>query len=138
MKTRSFLVFGLSMLTGLSSAPGYAEPGGMKAKVPFEFVFAGKTLPAGEYRFVAVPHRVDIQDGRGKKLAVVLASEISKGSAAADGKIVFHCYSDECFLAEVWTPDYEHGQLVSSQSEKQWEKKENVKYVTVLGESRDK
>ena len=138
MKTRNLLVFGLYMLTGLSSAPGYAEPGRMKAKVPFEFVVGGKILPAGEYQIVTVPHRVDVQDARGKKLAVVLANEISEGSAGADAKIVFHCYSEECFLAEVWTPDYEHGQLVSSRSEEQLAKKESIKYVAVLGEKVDK
>jgi hypothetical protein len=120
------------VLTGLVSAPAYAEPGGMKAKVPFEFVAGGKTLPAGEYRIVAAPHRVDIQDAQGKKVAVLLANEISGGEAGGNGKVVFRCYREGCFLAEVWSPDYEHGELVSSPTVK--EKKESGKYVAVLGE----
>jgi hypothetical protein len=134
MNKQILYVFGLSLLTGMLSAQSHAEPGGMKAKVPFEFVFAGKTLPAGEYKFVAVPHRVDIQDARGKKLAVVLANEISDGSAGEDGKIIFHCYGEQCFLSEVWSPDYEQGQLVNSVAEEKLAKKENVKYVAVVGE----
>jgi hypothetical protein len=138
MKNKVSLLFGLCLLTGLISAPVYAEPRGMKAKVPFEFVVGGKTLPAGEYRMIAVPHRVDIQDANGKKLAVVLANEISGGSAREYGKIIFHCYREQCFLSEVWSPDYEHGQLVSSRSEEDRVKKEIVNYVAVLGEKIDK
>jgi hypothetical protein len=107
----------------------------MKPKVPFEFVFAGKTLPAGEYRFVAVPHRVDLQDLRGKKLALVLANEISGGSGGEDGKIIFHCYREQCFLSEFWSPDYEQGQIANSTAEEKLLKKENVKYVAVVGEN---
>jgi hypothetical protein len=105
MSKQILSVFGLCLLAGVLPSPGHAEPRSMKPKVPFEFVFAGKTLPAGEYRFVAVPHRVDLQDLRGKKLALVLANEISGGSGGEDGKIIFHCYREQCFLSEVWSPD---------------------------------
>jgi hypothetical protein len=138
MENKILSVLGLCLLTTLVSAPVYAEPGGMKAKVPFEFVIGSQTLPAGEYRLIAVPHRVDIQDANGKKLVVVLATEISGGSAGEHGKVIFHCYRDQCLLSEVWSPDYEHGQLVSSRSEEDLVKKESGKYVAVLGEKVDK
>jgi hypothetical protein len=132
MEKRVLVAFGLWVTAGLVSAAAYAEPGGMKAKVPFEFVAGGKTLPAGEYRIVAAPHRVDIQDAQGKKVAVILANEISGGEAGENGKVVFRCYREGCFLTEVWSPDYEHGEFVSSRTNK--EKNESGKYVAVLGE----
>jgi hypothetical protein len=137
MVKRISLVLGLWLLAGLVAAPLFANPGGMKARVPFGFVVAGKTLPAGEYRIIAVPHRVDIQDASGRKLAVVLANETSEGAAGRRGKVIFHCYHDQCFLAEVWSTDYERGQLVNSKSEQELSKQESGKYVAILGEPFD-
>jgi hypothetical protein len=138
MKNGISFTLGLCLLAGPLSVPLSAEPGAIRAKVPFEFVVAGKTLPAGEYRIVAVPHRVAIQDGNGKKLAVVLSNETSTGSSNKRSKLIFHCYSQECFLSEVWSPDYEHGQLVHAPSEEPLAKEESPKYVAVLGEKLDK
>jgi hypothetical protein len=56
----------------------------------------------------------------------------------ADSKIIFHCYREHCFLSEVWSPDYEHGQCVSSRYEEELMKKEIGKCVTVLGEKLEK
>jgi hypothetical protein len=138
MKKQTLSVVGVFLLGGWAVAPGYAEPGAIKANIPFDFVVAGKTLPAGEYRIVAIPHRVDLQDAKGKKIAVVLADEISARSVDADSKIIFHCYREHCFLSEVWSPDYEHGQCVSSRYEEELMKKEIGKCVTVLGEKLEK
>src|ERR1700681_1086086 len=49
-------------------------------------------------------HQVNIRDAYGRKIAMVLANEISGRSAAPNGKIIFHCYSEQCFLSEVWSP----------------------------------
>ena len=138
MKNGIWFMLGLCLLAGPLSAPLSAEPGAMRARVPFEFVVAGKTLPAGEYRIVAVPHRVAIQDSNGRKLAVILSNETSTGSASKQGKLIFHCYSQQCFLSEVWSADYEHGQLVHTPSEEPLAKQESPKYVAVLGEQLDK
>jgi hypothetical protein len=129
---------GLCLLAGLAGAPAYAQAGSMKAKIPFEFTAGGKVLPAGEYRIVATPHRVDIQDAKGNKVAVLLANEISSRSPGAEAEVIFHCYREQCFLSEVWSPDYEHGKLVSSRSEEDLRKKENARTVAVLGEKFEK
>jgi hypothetical protein len=134
MEKRISLMFGLGLLAGLVAAPLFANPGGMRAKVPFDFVVAGKIFPAGEYRIIAVPHRVEIEDAGGRKLAVVLANEASAGAAGKRGEVIFHCYHEQCFLAEVWSTDYEHGQLVSSKSERDLVKQEPGRYVAVFGE----
>jgi hypothetical protein len=133
MKTLS--VIGLSLLAGLAAASAYATPGGMTAKIPFEFTAGAKTLPAGEYRIVATPHRVDIQDAKGNKLAVLLANEISDRSPGPDPQLIFHCYRQQCFLSEVWSPDYEHGNLLTSHSEEALHRKEPVRSVAILGEN---
>jgi hypothetical protein len=133
MKTLSAI--GLCLAAGLAAGSAYAAPGGMTAKIPFEFTAGSKTLPAGEYRIVATSHRVDIQDAKGNKLAVLLANEISDRSPGADPQLIFHCYHQQCFLSEVWSPDYEHGNLLTSPTEETLHKKESVRSVAVLGET---
>jgi hypothetical protein len=133
MKTLSAI--GLCLLAGLAGAAAYAQPGGMTATVPFEFTAGAKTLPAGEYRIVATPHRVDIQDAKGNKLAALLANEISDRSPGVDPQLIFHCYHQQCFLSEVWSPDYEHGKLLTSHSEQALQKKEPVRSVAILGKN---
>ena len=79
-------------------------------------------------------HQINIRDAYGTKIAMVSANEISGRSAGANGHIIFHCYSERCFLSEVWSPTHENGrQLLSSRSEADLAKKESGKSFAVLG-----
>ena len=65
---------------------------------------------------------------------MVLTNEVSGRSAGADAEIVFHCYTDRCFVSEVWSPTQENGkQLAVSQDEAGLAKEERGKYLAVFG-----
>jgi hypothetical protein len=133
MKKETLCVASLCLVIALV-APAYAQKGGVQAKVPFNFTVAGKTFPAGEYTMIVGSHQVIIRDSDGRKIAMVLANEISGRSTGANGQIIFHCYSEHCFLSEVWSPIHENGrQLPTSRSEGNLRKKESGKYFAVLG-----
>lgn len=135
MKSQTLIVAGLCLVVGLGVAPAYAQAGGVKAKVPFNFAVSGKTFPAGEYRMIARSHLVNIEDGQGKIVAMVSANNVSGRSAGENGRIVFHCYHDRCFLAEVWSPTQENGrELLRSRAEANLAKEEKGKYFAILGE----
>ena len=134
MKKQTLSVASLCLVIGLAVAPAYAQSGGIQAKIPFNFSVAGKTFPAGAYTMIAVSHQVNIRDADGRKIAMVLANEISGRSTGANGQIIFHCYGEHCFLSEVWSPTHENGrQLLSPRSERDLAKKENGKSFAVLG-----
>jgi len=134
MKKQTLPVAGLCLAIGLAVAPAYAQSGGVQAKIPFNFTVARKTFPAGAYTMIVGSHQVNIRDAYGRKIAMVLANEISGRSAAANGQIIFHCYSEHCFLSEVWSPTHENGrQLLISRSEGDLAKKASGKYFAVLG-----
>ena len=134
MKKQTLSVASLCLVFGLTVAPAYAQPGGVQAKIPFNFAIPGKSFPAGEYTMIVGSHQVNIQDAYGRKIAMVLANEISGRSAGANGQIIFHCYSEHCFLSEVWSPTHENGrQLLTSRSEGDLTKKDSGKYFAVLG-----
>ena len=134
MKKQTLSVADLCLVVGLAMAPAYAQSGGIQAKVPFNFTVAGRTFPAGAYTMIAGSHRVNIRDAYGRKIAMVLANEISGRSNSTNGEIVFHCYSEYCFLSEVWSPTQENGkQLAVSRTEAGLAKEKRGKYFAVLG-----
>ena len=134
MKRQTLPFASLCLVIGLALAPAYAQSGGVQAKIPFNFTVAGKTFPAGAYTMIVVSRQVNIRDADGRKIAMVLANEVSGKSASANGQIVFHCYSEHCFLSEVWSPTHENGlQLLAPRSEADLAKKENAGYFAVLG-----
>jgi hypothetical protein len=134
MKKQILSVASLCLVVGLAVAPAYAQSGGVHAKIPFNFTVAGKTFPAGAYTMIVVSHQVNIRDADGRKIAMVLANEISGKSAGANGQIIFRCYSEHCFLSEVWSPTHGDGlQLLTPRSEADLAKKENGGYFAVIG-----
>jgi hypothetical protein len=134
MEKQTLLVASFCLIIGLAGAPAYAESGGVQAKIPFNFTVAGKTFLAGAYTMIVGSHQVDIRDAYGRKIAMVSANEISGRSAGANGQIIFHCYGENCFLSEVWSPAHENGrQLLASRSEGDLAKKASGKYFAVLG-----
>jgi hypothetical protein len=135
MKKQLLIVASSCLAIGLAMVPAYAQAGGVQAKVPFNFGVSGKTFPAGEYTMIAASHQVKIQDAEGRTIATILANELSGRSAGGNGQIIFHCYRERCFLAEVWSPVEENGkQLPVSRTEAGLAKEERGKYFAVLGD----
>jgi hypothetical protein len=126
----------LCLSVGLAMVSANAQASFVEGKVPFGFTVLGKTFPAGEYRMVAAPHQVRIEDARGKLIAMVLANDVADRSAGKNCcQIIFHCYGDHCFLAEVWFSAQGSGrQLLTSRAEAKWAKAEKGKYFAVLGD----
>ena len=135
MKKQVLISTTLCLVVGLAMVSANAQTGGVKAKVPFGFTVSGQTLPAGDYRMIARPRQLNIEDGHGKIVAMVLANDLSGRSAGANGRIVFHCYGERCFLAEVWASTLDNGRgVVTSRAEQDLAREEKGKYFAVLGE----
>ena len=134
MKSQTLIVASLWVVIGLAVVPAYAQRGGVQAKVPFNFAISGRTLPAGKYTMIPASGQVRIEDAKGRLIARVLANDISGRSAGANGRIIFHCYSDRCFLSELWSPIQDNGrQLLTSRAEADLAKEDRGKYFAVLG-----
>ena len=135
MKKQTLIVASLCLVLGLALAPAYAQAGGVHAKVPFNFVAFGKTFPAGEYTMIPSSNQIKIRNADGRVVAMVLATPGPGRSDGANGEIVFHCYRDRCFLAEVWSPARENGrQVPTSRTEAELATEEHGKDFAVLGE----
>ena len=134
MKKQTVVLAVLGLLVALAVAPAYSQIWGVKAKVPFRFVVADKTLPEGEYLLSSARDEVFVQDSAGKRVAMVLTNAVSGRTVGKAGEVVFECYADRCFLSQVWTPGQNTGrELLRSRLEAEIAKRETGKYFVLLG-----
>lgn len=123
---------------GCWTIPAFAQAGGVQVSVPFRFRVGGKTFAAGEYTMVAGSHQVRVvSQGDNRTLAIAIANDFAGHSAGANGRVVFRCYGEHCFLAEVWSPVEDNGrQLVTSREEAESGRERRGTYFAILGEPR--
>jgi hypothetical protein len=76
--------------------------------IPFNFIVAGKTLPAGEY--TVEPNKKDshkvwlVQSRDGRTSALFTTMPVRASETQEKTKFVFHKYGDQYFLSQIWTP----------------------------------
>lgn len=98
-------------LLGLSTATSWAATYTLlKADIPFEFVIANKTMPAGKYT---------VEPGSASHTLVVRSADwgatcaVSANGKASSGRtgsyLLFRKYGDRYFLAEVWNEAKQRG-----------------------------
>jgi hypothetical protein len=113
----------------------------LKADIPFEFIAADKTLPAGEYTLqLGSPNRSAVailsenRDSHAQLFA--LTSSVDKGKTPDHTSLIFHKYGDRYFLAQIWTNGVRTGlQLPASKLERELTKTaSNFQSVAVVAQ----
>jgi hypothetical protein len=102
MKKQLFTLLALGLLFATASA--YAQTA-LKANVPFNFIVAGNTLPAGEYTIQSLDTNAGVLIIRGsdKSQKMVMANSCASAKPSDTTKLVFHRYGDRYFLSQIWT-----------------------------------
>jgi hypothetical protein len=112
---RIFLVLaGFACLTVPAKAQAVDQ---LLVKIPFPFVAAGQTLPAGEYRISRLRDdkpRVLLLANRHDHSANVLLLIEALETAHGPAKVDFATMGDEHFLSRIETPDYAYSLSVPS------------------------
>lgn len=101
------LVVGLALAAGVASANGQTS-NMVTATIPFDFVVADKTLPAGKYSIRSATQAGDvlkIGSRDGKSSAMRFSDSIREKRENPTARLVFHRYGQKYFLAEVWSGD---------------------------------
>ena len=103
MKKQLFALLGLGLLFATASA--YAQTAALKANIPFNFVVAAKSLPAGEYTIqsLSMHERVLTIRGADKSANMIMVSSCESAKPSDKTKLVFHRYGDRYFLSQIWT-----------------------------------
>jgi hypothetical protein len=98
------VVLTLSCVLGLGISARAQESEGVRAKVPFEFVAGGATLPAGTYS--VGPLSLDVHSGiaiRSYEHGALVLPLVVDESRAGQSKLSFERVGDKYFLSEVDT-----------------------------------
>jgi hypothetical protein len=90
----------------------------MQAAVPFAWQVNGHQMNAGDYVITrdVTTQLLRIEGKTNKKGTFLIVVPDSAGSSTA--RLVFHCYGDRYFLAEVVAPDMSVGEAVVGAAEK--------------------
>jgi hypothetical protein len=97
------LVGVLSLLWVAGSA--FAQSGQIRATIPFNFTVSHTTLPAGDYSVSTTGGTgsiLVIQGAHGKAVKLVGSNRVQASKLSDRTKLVFRCYGDRYFLAQVW------------------------------------
>ncbi len=109
-----------ALLLAASAAFAQTKQGDVTADIPFPFVVAHQTLPAGHY--IVSPANADavgIHDANNRGTFVpTLSTQRSPNDNSC--KLVFHRYGDTYFLSEVWVAGNSNGRtLFRSRAERE-------------------
>lgn len=109
-RTITALLLTLGFVVG--SAHGQAGSPGIKVTVPFRFVIGRAAFSAGEYSIFSSRDKVWVQEASGRNVAVLLTSPLGGRVPERDGRVIFDCYFEECFLSQVWIAGQEAGRTL--------------------------
>jgi len=126
LATISFLI--AVAIVPVRSAHGQSLAYRVRANIPFDFIVADKTLPAGEY-FVSRTRQysgddvLTISTVDGRALAVRLTVGVQSLTPKKQGVLVFHRYGNQHFLSQVWPRGSSMGRsLLRSRTERELER----------------
>jgi hypothetical protein len=123
----------LTTLLTFAAAAGQNVRGVLKARIPFSFVVAGRTLPPGRYVLSTLGGQTVRVANFHNQSAFVMTSRVDAGSLARSGTLVFHRYQDMYFLAQVWCVGSSEGrQVFKSPVEEDLERKGARLEIAVL------
>ena len=101
-------IFSTIILSALAMIPSaYAQSSQpLQAKVPFAFTVQDTSLPAGSYQltYSNTAHSLWIRGLDSNSKGAFATASPADASEASDtsGKLVFNCYGQSCYLAQVW------------------------------------
>lgn len=115
---RALSVFSITVLWAALFVSGVnaRAAGSVVFQIPFDFVVAGKTLPAGKYIVVRSTLFSDeilsLRSLDKNEDAYVLTSTVLSNELLNDSKLVFNHYQGQYFLSEFWTSGADSGRKV--------------------------
>jgi hypothetical protein len=99
------MIIALAMLLTVSAKAQSLGETGVKATIPFAFIVADRTLPAGEY-VIRSPHNylMELMDNDATDVRILTLVQVADTTKAETGKLVFHRVGNKYFLYEAVSP----------------------------------
>lgn len=97
------LVGVLSLLLVAGSA--FAQSGQIRATIPFNFTVNHTAMPAGNYSIFTTGGTgslLVLQGANGRAVRITSSNGVQASKPSDSTKLIFRCYGDRYFLAQVW------------------------------------
>jgi hypothetical protein len=93
----------------------HAQDKSITVNVPFSFYMGSSLMPQGAYRVSEFANGtvVRIAAAQGSAAKTVTTLDLVGKKEAEPARLVFHCYGNDYFLAEIWTGDTSAGQGIA-------------------------
>ena len=138
MTKKAYVILSMSIMAFALVAPLSAQSLRLTANIPFEFMVAGKTLPAGQYTMSngSDPYVVLLQGGDHRSGVLTLTNHeeiLQTNDPASMTKLEFNKYGNHYFLSEVVDGYRGIGYTVPmTRSERELAKTASVEHFEVL------
>jgi len=106
LRTVTVVLFISAIAVG--STHGQKGAPGINVNVPFQFVIGQTSFSPGPYLIISSRDKIWIQ-ARGQNVAVLFTTALDGKVPDRNGRLIFACYSGECFLSQVWIAGQEAG-----------------------------
>ena len=128
------LSFCLLFVTAAANAQGFS----VRANIPFDFVVANQTLPAGEYEIrPGAPNDVTliIQSSDGSKAALATTYACGGGAPSTQTELVFHHVGRQYWLSQIQVQGFSEGrQLPKSRAEAEVASNQKADRVVIVAD----
>ena len=105
------ITLSLALLFAAATAFAQTKEGDVTADVPFAFVAAGHSMPAGHYIVCHLNDSLRIH-GRENQGVFIPTHSAQRGDHEEASKLVFHRYGDTYFLSEIWIGGSAYGRAL--------------------------
>jgi hypothetical protein len=116
---RMISMFGLMALMGATSL--FAQMGGVRATIPFDFRVGDRLMPAGSYTLTQSSAVLVVRkEGDNRSPVISMTNAAYDSGALNTGRLEFNRYGDVYFLSKIWSPASSYGrELVKTSHERE-------------------
>ena len=131
-RSQQILALAVTVLSLALAAGAQSVDKAAKANVPFEFIVAGHTFPAGEYSFISTaPNVLHVRDARGHNLLTAVTGTVEAPATPPTAKLHFRTEGSQHFLVRIWQDGNRSGQeLYISKQDVELAKQQNVQSLS--------
>ena len=127
---RTIMVAAVAAVAGVATASAQ----NMKANIPFKFRASSVYLPAGAYTISSVDEAngkiYSIRNADTHQAVLVTVRNTVTSGSGQDPRLTFACYSENCTLSQLWTPDAGF-QLTTPHNKADAERSASLRIVTI-------
>ena len=110
-------MLGLFLLLASGLGQAQSESRNIRVNIPFDFNIGLQRFSAGEYSLAPLLSNTTLlRNQKGQVLTSIATNSVESRQVSSSVKLIFHRYSDRCFLSQIWEAGNEAGREIPKSS----------------------